>query len=108
MVNGESGQAITRRQITAATSQPLRFDATAMARTAGLSEDRAPHFALAVSEAAAAANTIVHAGGTGEVTLIRDGHQTVYARITDRGPESEPTRQARRRNPALPAAVDSG
>jgi anti-sigma regulatory factor (Ser/Thr protein kinase) len=83
VVDGDGGQSIMRRPITVDGLASLRGDAIALARTAGLSDDRAALFALAVNEAAA--NTIVHAGGTGEVTLGWDGHSMIFARITDRG-----------------------
>src|SRR4051812_902450 len=77
-------QVIRRRILTADDLAPLRDAAPMMARAAGFSEDRARQFALVVDEMAA--NTIVHANDTGDVTLMRDEFHTVYARITDRGP----------------------
>jgi anti-sigma regulatory factor (Ser/Thr protein kinase) len=96
--DGGNGRAITRRLLTAADLTSLRVEAVVMARAAGLGEDRAAHFALAVNEIAA--NTIVHAAGTGEVTLRWDGHRTVYARITDRGPGIRPETAGHNPQPA--------
>jgi serine/threonine-protein kinase RsbW len=86
LVDGE----ISRRPITIGGLAALRSAVSRAARTAGVGAERAERFAVAVNEAAT--NTIVHAGGTGEVTVGVDGRGGLYARVVDRGPglPSEP------------------
>ena len=75
---------IAHRTITADELSLVRVTAQAMALDAGLDNERAHRFALAVHELAT--NSIEHAGGSGELTVVQDDRRMVYAEIADHGP----------------------
>lgn len=75
---------LTTQCITSESLSEVRAISTDAAKTAGLDDDRADQFGLAVHESAA--NAVEHGGGTGELTVVRDDARAVIAAVTDRGP----------------------
>lgn len=72
-------QAVTLRNMTELRTHVLR-----VAAQAGLSTDRAEAFAVAVNEAVS--NAIEHAGGSGELTVVKDDQHRLVAEVRDEGP----------------------
>jgi len=75
---------VKRAPVTTDDLPELRATADELARKAGLDDDRAAGFATAVSEVAT--NSITHAGGTGEITMVEEDETALYAEVTDHGP----------------------
>ena len=75
---------VSRAPVTPDDLPELRSAATDLALSAGLDDERAAGFAVAVSEVAT--NSITHAGGTGEITIVQDDATELYAEVTDHGP----------------------
>ena len=64
--------------------QELRTHVLRLAQQAGLDEQRAQDFAVAVNEAAV--NVIRHARGGGELNVVQDDERRLIAEICDNGP----------------------
>jgi serine/threonine-protein kinase RsbW len=62
----------------------LRTHVLRLAARAGLRPERAEAFALAVNETVA--NAIQHAGGSGELAVVRDDERRLIAEVSDDGP----------------------
>jgi anti-sigma regulatory factor (Ser/Thr protein kinase) len=62
----------------------LRGHVLRLARRAGLDEQRAADFAVAVNETAV--NVIRHAGGDGELDVVQDDERRLVAEVRDNGP----------------------
>jgi serine/threonine-protein kinase RsbW len=77
-------QTVIDEVVTLGTLGELRAQVLRLAARAGLPEQRAEAFALAVHEAVA--NTIRHAGGTGEVAVVQDDDRKLIAEVCDHGP----------------------
>jgi anti-sigma regulatory factor (Ser/Thr protein kinase) len=75
-------------QVTIRNIAELRTHVLRLVREAGLDLQRAEDFALAINEATT--NAIEHAGGTGELTVIKDYQRCVIAEISDNGPGIPP------------------
>ncbi len=80
---GDDKRTLLRWPVTIDRLAALRDVAIRTARHAGLDIERAQHFALAVNEVAT--NTIVHAGGSGQVTIVQDDNRQLFADISDSG-----------------------
>lgn len=62
----------------------LRAEVRRLAAQAGLTDDRAEAFVIAVNEAVS--NAIRHAGGSGEVAVVQDDQRRLIAEVRDAGP----------------------
>ena len=62
----------------------LRTHVLRLAAGAGLADERAHAFALAVHEAVA--NALRHGGGCGEVQVVQDDQRRLIAEVRDQGP----------------------
>ena len=74
---------IAHRTITADELSLVRVTVTAMALDAGVDHERARRIALAVHELAT--NSIEHAGGSAQLTVVQDDRRMVYAEVADHG-----------------------
>lgn len=83
-MDDDQRRVVVRAPVTTENLAYLRTQAINLAHAAGLDDDRAAGFAVAVSEVAT--NSITHAGGTGEITLAQDDAVVLYAAIVDHGP----------------------
>lgn len=81
---GANHKIIAHRTITADELSLVRVTAEAMALDAGLDNERARRFALAVHELAT--NSVAYAGSSGELTVVQDDRRMVYAEVADHGP----------------------
>ncbi len=74
---------LASQEVTSASLHEVRTASVTAGHLAGLDDDRADRFALAVHEAAA--NVVEHGGGTGELKLVKDDQRALTADITDTG-----------------------
>ena len=72
--------------VTAENLAQLRGAVLQLAAKAGLSADRADGFVIAVNEAVT--NAIEHAGGRGELAVVRDDQRRLVAEVRDAGADT--------------------
>jgi len=83
--DGDEGQhAVIEEVVTPGNLTELRTELMRLSARAGLDAERSERFVLAVHEAVA--NAIEHAGGKGEVAVIKDDQERLIAEVTDAGP----------------------
>jgi serine/threonine-protein kinase RsbW len=83
-VEDDDQQTLMDEVVTRANMAQLRHQVQRMAARAGLDSQRSEAFTLAVNEAVT--NAIRHAGGSGEVAVIKDDERRLIAEVSDAGP----------------------
>jgi serine/threonine-protein kinase RsbW len=83
-VDDQDQQTLMDEVVTINNLVELRTHVLRLAARAGLNTDRADEFTLAVSEAVS--NAIQHAGGRGELAVVKDDQSRLIAEISDEGP----------------------
>ncbi|WP_051808326.1 ATP-binding protein [Actinoplanes subtropicus] len=83
-MNDDEQRTLIDDVVTLPEMQRLRHQLTRLARQAGLPDDRAEAFVIAVHEAVI--NAIRHAGGRGEVAVVQDDQRRLIAEVSDAGP----------------------
>jgi len=83
-IDDEDQQTLIDQIATVENLAELRRHVLRLAARAGLTTDRSDEFAVAVSEAVS--NAIRHAGGSGELAVIKDDQSRLIAEVTDDGP----------------------
>ncbi len=102
--NGSRLVTLARESFTGRHLKRLRQLVLSASRSAGLTMQRSYHLVLAVNEAAT--NVIRHAGGSGQLEVLRDDQQRLIAVISDHGPGLPPGATSTR--PDLDAAGGRG
>jgi anti-sigma regulatory factor (Ser/Thr protein kinase) len=87
---------VTFDKVTAVDLARVRRSVTDAATAAGLSEDRADKYTLAVNEIVI--NAIQHGGGAATVTIMKDGRRVVVE-VCDAGPGLSPPQDGARPSP---------
>lgn len=82
--DGDDEETLLDEPVTVANLAELRGHVLRLARRAGLPEERAQDFALAVYEAVT--NAVKHAGGGGQLAVVRDDQRRLIADVHDTGP----------------------
>ena|SRR5689334_14051941 len=83
-MNDDEQRTLIDEVVTLSDMQQLRRHLSRLARQAGLPNDRAEEFVIAVHEAVI--NAIRHAGGRGEVAVVQDDQRRLIAEVSDAGP----------------------
>jgi anti-sigma regulatory factor (Ser/Thr protein kinase) len=82
--DGDDEETLLDEPVTVANLAELRGHVLGLARRAGLPEERAQDFVLAVYEAVT--NAVKHAGGGGQLAVVRDDQRRLIADVHDAGP----------------------
>jgi anti-sigma regulatory factor (Ser/Thr protein kinase) len=82
--DGDDEETLLDEPVTVANLAELREHVLVLARRAGLPEERAQDFVLAVYEAVT--NAVKHAGGSGQLAVVRDDQRRLFADVQDAGP----------------------
>ena len=83
-VDDEDQRTLLEEVIRVSNLAELRMHVQRLAQQAGLDEQRAADFAVAVNEAAV--NVIRHADGDGELAVVQDDERRLVAEVCDNGP----------------------
>ncbi|GAA1028573.1 hypothetical protein GCM10009557_14070 [Virgisporangium ochraceum] len=82
--DGDDEETLLDEPVTVANLAELRGHVLGLARLAGLPEERAQDFVLAVYEAVT--NAVKHVGGGGHLAVVRDDQRRLIADVHDAGP----------------------